>query len=114
MNKNNLMEHHPERWGLSRTDSLLHSVTPKGHTLQPVVTGTSVIAVKYKNGVMMAADCLGNINQKFIPVFLASYGSLARFRDVERIHPLGDSCLLGVSGDFSDYQFTKQLLDAYM
>ena len=26
---------------------------------QPIVTGTSVIAIKYKDGVMMAADTLG-------------------------------------------------------
>ena len=32
---------------------------PKQHTLSPVVTGTSVLAIKYKDGVMMAADTLG-------------------------------------------------------
>ena len=58
------MEHHPERWGLSRTDNLLHLDGPKSHTLQPIVTGTSVIAIKYKNGVMMAADCLGKLIKK--------------------------------------------------
>jgi 20S proteasome alpha/beta subunit len=26
---------------------------------QPIVTGTSVIAIKYADGVMMATDCLG-------------------------------------------------------
>lgn len=26
---------------------------------QPIVTGTSVLAIRYKDGVMIAADCLG-------------------------------------------------------
>jgi 20S proteasome alpha/beta subunit len=32
---------------------------PKQSTQQPIVTGTSVIAIKYKDGVVMAADNLG-------------------------------------------------------
>lgn len=32
---------------------------PKQNTQQPIVTGTSVIAVKFKDGVVMAADNLG-------------------------------------------------------
>ena len=32
---------------------------PTKHTTRPIVTGTSVIAVKYADGVMMAADTLG-------------------------------------------------------
>lgn len=69
---------------------------------QPVVTGTSVLGIKYKGGVMMAADNL------------ASYGSLARFRDVERLHKVADFTVLGASGDMSDYQYVKHLLDSQM
>jgi 20S proteasome subunit beta 7 len=32
---------------------------PKQHTQSPIVTGTSVIAIKYKDGVVIAADNLG-------------------------------------------------------
>ena len=32
---------------------------PRQHTKYPYVTGTSVIALKYKEGVMIAADTLG-------------------------------------------------------
>ncbi|CAH1766657.1 14789_t:CDS:2 [Entrophospora sp. SA101] len=49
---------------------------PISHTLTPIVTGSSVIALEYRDGVMMAADNL------------ASYGNLARFKDVERICPI--------------------------
>lgn len=45
---------------------------------------------------------------------LASYGSLARFRDVERLHKVADFTVLGASGDMSDYQYVKHLLDSQM
>lgn len=32
---------------------------PKQATQQPIVTGTSVVAIKFKDGVVMAADNLG-------------------------------------------------------
>ena len=48
------------------------SVSPLKHTMQPIVTGTSVLGIKTKHGVVIAADTLG------------SYGSLARFRDIKR------------------------------
>jgi 20S proteasome subunit beta 7 len=65
---------------------------PHKHTTNPVVTGTSVVAIKYKDGVMMAADTLG------------SYGTLARFMQFERIKSFGD-VLVGGSGDLSDLQY---------
>ncbi|CAB1103648.1 unnamed protein product [Ectocarpus sp. CCAP 1310/34] len=43
------------------------------YTSQPIVTGTSVLGIK--DGVMLAADTL------------ASYGSLARYKNVERLKP---------------------------
>lgn len=50
---------------------------------------------------MMAADCL------------ASYGSLARFRNQQRMAALGETTLLGSSGDISDFQFTVNMLHQY-
>lgn len=32
---------------------------PSQHTQQPIVTGTSVVAIKFKDGVVIAADNLG-------------------------------------------------------
>jgi len=72
---------------------------PTTRTLEPIVTGTSVLAIKYKDGVMLAADTL------------ASYGSLARFRDVERLRKLGDFTLIGGTGDYSDFQYIMKTLD---
>lgn len=75
---------------------------PVSHTQQPLVTGTSVLGIKFDKGVMIAADNLG------------SYGSLARFRDIQRLHPLGKHTLLGVAGDMSDYQWLKKELDGLL
>ena len=42
---------------------------------------------------------------------LASYGSLARFRDVERLIKVGNTTIIGASGDISDFQYITHLLE---
>ncbi|KAH8920322.1 proteasome endopeptidase complex, beta subunit [Atractiella rhizophila] len=66
------------------------------------MTGTSVIAMKFKGGIIMAADTLG------------SYGSLARFRDVTRIKQVGESTIIGAGGDLSDWQNIQHTLEKVM
>ncbi|KAL6846777.1 hypothetical protein ACP4OV_024225 [Aristida adscensionis] len=68
-------------------------------TLYPYVTGTSVIALKYKDGVIMACDTG------------ASYGSTLRYKSVERIKAVGKHSLIGASGEFSDFQEILRYLD---
>uniref|UniRef100_A0A1B8Y1X3 Proteasome subunit beta type-4 n=1 Tax=Xenopus tropicalis TaxID=8364 RepID=A0A1B8Y1X3_XENTR len=63
-----------------------------------MVTGTSVLGVKFDGGVIIAADMLG------------SYGSLARFRNISRIMKVNESTILGASGDYADYQYLKQVI----
>jgi len=75
------------------------SAAPLKQTQQPIVTGSSVLALKYKDGVMMAADTL------------ASYGSLARYKNVERIKTVGSDTLVGASGEYSDFQAIEDLLE---
>ncbi|QLQ80026.1 hypothetical protein HG537_0D00260 [Torulaspora globosa] len=72
---------------------------PKMNTQQPIVTGTSVISMKYNNGVVIAADNMG------------SYGSLLRFSDIERLIPVGKNTVVGISGDVSDMQHIEHLLE---
>jgi 20S proteasome subunit beta 7 len=80
--------------------SSAHAVdAPRQRTQQPIVTGTSVLGLKYKDGVMLAADTL------------ASYGSLARYKAVERICPVGQHTLIGASGEYSDFQAIMEMLD---
>ncbi|TPX15631.1 uncharacterized protein E0L32_004329 [Thyridium curvatum] len=99
------MDHRPQAWGRPRDDvygaydaSYLHTSGPKQATQSPIVTGTSVIAIKYKDGVVMAADNL------------ASYGSLARFTDTKRLRSFADTALVGFGGDVSDMQYLDRHL----
>ncbi|PWN52937.1 proteasome endopeptidase complex, beta subunit [Violaceomyces palustris] len=82
--------------------SASYNTDPSAHTSQPIVTGTSVIAIRFKDGVMMATDTL------------ASYGSLARFMDIKRIEKVGENTILGASGDMSDWQYVQHTLDKLM
>lgn len=43
---------------------------------------------------------------------LASYGSLARFKDVERLKQVGDFTVVGAGGDMSDFQHLEKTLEA--
>jgi len=72
---------------------------PNKHTQDPIVTGASILGIKYDGGVLLAADTL------------ASYGSLARFRSVERLKAVNESTLIGASGEFSDFQYIQTLLE---
>ncbi|PHH89813.1 hypothetical protein CDD83_5219 [Cordyceps sp. RAO-2017] len=100
------MDHRPQAWGRPRDDIygpydasyMQPNHGPKQNTQQPIVTGTSVVALKFKDGVVMAADNL------------ASYGSLARFTDVKRLRPFAGSSVVGFSGDVSDMQYLDRHL----
>ncbi|KAK7536663.1 nucleophile aminohydrolase [Phyllosticta citricarpa] len=99
------MNHLPQAWGRPRDDiygaydhSFLQQAGPTQHTQRPIVTGTSVVAVKFKDGIVMAADNL------------ASYGALARFTDVKRLRQFGPHTVLGFGGDVSDMQYLDRLL----
>ncbi|RKO93608.1 nucleophile aminohydrolase [Blyttiomyces helicus] len=109
------MDHFPGNWGqpLSRDPHVVSSTDwfpgpgraaaePIARTQQPMVTGTSVLGIKYKDGIMIAADTL------------ASYGSLARFRDVKRIISVGENTIIGASGDISDLQHIEHMLETVM
>ncbi|KAK4540291.1 hypothetical protein LTR36_009603 [Oleoguttula mirabilis] len=107
------MNHNPQAWGRPRDDVYgaynsqylpQHhggpSAHPTTHTQSPIVTGTSVIAIKYSTGVVIAADNL------------ASYGSLARFTDVKRLKPFNRKAVVGFGGDVSDMQYLDRLLSS--
>lgn len=68
-------------------------------TVSPIVTGASVVGVKYKDGVILVSDTL------------ASYGSLAKFTGVSKFHKVSGNTVIGASGEFSDFQFISDSLD---
>lgn len=64
-----------------------------------ITVGSSVIGIKYDRGVIIAADNL------------VSYGSLARYQNMQRVYKINDKVIVGVGGDFADYQFIKRHID---
>lgn len=62
----------------------------------PIVTGTSVLAIKFNGGVAIASDTL------------ASYGSMARFTDIRRLKSFGKYTIVGASGEISDFQYIEE------
>mmetsp|Transcript_5768 Transcript_5768/g.5709 ORF Transcript_5768/g.5709 Transcript_5768/m.5709 type:complete len:276 (+) Transcript_5768:99-926(+) len=112
------MNHDPFSWGRPRNDvygQYNHQISnaninndadsgnltnfPKMNTQQPIITGTSVVSLKFKDGIIMAADNLG------------SYGSLLRFTNMERLLRVGKETIVGISGDISDMQHLERLLE---
>ena len=47
-------------------------------------------------------------------MFAASYGSLARYKDIQRLHPVGTSTVVGAGGDMSDFQYIQHMLEDIM
>lgn len=78
------------------------SGAPLKRTTRPMVTGSSVIGIRCKDGVILACDTL------------ASYGSMARFRELSRMHRVTDSCVIAASGEYSDFQQIRMMLDRMM
>jgi 20S proteasome subunit beta 7 len=67
-------------------------------TVNPIVTGASVLGLKYRDGVLLVTDTL------------ASYGSLAKFTGISKFHKVGDSTVIGASGEYSDFQYISDAL----
>ncbi|KAI8867326.1 proteasome endopeptidase complex, beta subunit [Ramicandelaber brevisporus] len=90
---------HSEYDGSVAGSRVANAVDPISHTQSPIVTGTSVVGLVYKDGVMLATDTL------------ASYGSLARFRDQKRLFEAGTHTVVGGSGDISDLQHIEHIIE---
>jgi len=72
---------------------------PRKVTQSPVTTGSSTFAMKFDGGVILAADTLG------------SYGSLARFTDLQRVVKVNDSTVYAAGGDIADFQFLQEVIN---
>jgi len=69
------------------------------HTQSPVTTSTSIVAITYDKGVLIAGD------------LVASYGSLARYRNCPRVIKVNQNIILGAGGDYADFQYVKSFID---
>ena len=74
------------------------SEEPRGHTLVPVNIGTSVFGIKYKDGVLLAADTA------------VSYGSMKKSKKSTRMTELSKESALACSGEMADFQELQKLL----
>lgn len=45
---------------------------------------------------------------------LISYGSLARYHNVDRVFKINEHTILGAGGDYADFQFLKRHIDQKM
>lgn len=73
--------------------------TPIQHKADVILGMASVIGMKYKDGVLIAADTLG------------SFGSMAMVHDLKRIYKIGKSTLIAASGEYSDFTEMKEKLE---
>lgn len=69
-------------------------------TVNPIVTGSSVVGFIFNGGVILAADVLG------------SYGSLAKYRNLPRIHQVNKQTVLALGGDLADADYIKEAIDS--
>lgn len=71
---------------------------PDSRSQYPITTGTSVFGLKYKDGVIIAADTSGN------------YGNLARYPNTQRVHKVNETTVICSSGDIADFQYLHDLI----
>ncbi|PPD69139.1 hypothetical protein GOBAR_DD33985 [Gossypium barbadense] len=90
-------------------NSLLGSQSDSQRTLYPYVTGTSVVALKYKDRILMAAD----MGDELLQTCDVQYVHM-RYKSVERMKPIGKHSLLGASGEISDFQEILHYLNELM
>ncbi|XP_034117333.2 proteasome subunit beta type-4 [Drosophila nasuta] len=72
------------------------------HSTAAITTGSSVLGIKFDGGVLVAADTL------------VSYGSLARYQNIDRVFKINDKILIGGSGDFADIQSIMRNIEQKM
>lgn len=61
-------------------------------------TGTSVLGLAFDGGVIIASDTL------------VSYGSMARFKNCERVKVVNDHTVVAATGDYADYQYLTRII----
>ena len=71
----------------------------KKHTTAPTTVGSSVVGIKYNKGVIIASD-----------VRLTAYG-YKKYNNISRIAQINDNTIIGSSGEYSDFQEIKRILE---
>lgn len=79
-------------------DDVMCGAGDRQHTQYPTVFGSSILAIKYRDGVMMVGDTLG------------AYGHLARYTNLQRFSEITSDTLLAGAGEISDFQYVAKTL----
>merc|ERR1712141_436947 len=74
------------------------AVAPNARSQYPITVGTSVFGLKYKDGVIIAADTMGN------------YGRLSRYPNLQRVNKINETTVLASSGDIADFQYLNTII----
>jgi len=63
----------------------------------------------------LAGDTIGQNFELLIKVdlFLGSYGRTLRFKEVQRLHKVNDSCVIGAGGEISDFTYIRELIEDF-
>ena len=72
---------------------------PKVHAMGAVNIGSSVMACKFKDGVIVCADTR------------IAYGGMHKIRDANRITQINDECVYACTGEMGDCQELKRMID---
>ena len=72
---------------------------PTTRTLQPSVTGSIILGLRYKDGVILACDTMG------------SYGGLRKYKDINRIITVNENCMVAASGDVADFIELERMIE---
>merc|ERR1712223_1541321 len=76
------------------------AVAPNTRSQYPITVGTSVFGLKYKDGVIIASDTMGN------------YGRLSRYPNLQRVNKINETTVLASSGDIADFQYLHDIIES--
>jgi 20S proteasome subunit beta 7 len=76
------------------------AVAPNARSQYPITVGTSVFGLKYKDGVILAADTMGN------------YGRLSRYPNLQRVNKINETTVLASFGDIADFQYLHNIIES--
>lgn len=80
------------------TEKLHNNDSFKKHTTTPTTTGSSIVAIKFDKGVVIAADTR-----------MTQHG-YKKYNDITRIAPVNKNTIMGCSGEYSDFQELNRIL----